>query len=71
MYKIPAIEYLSSRVRYETDGNDLLNTHLNEILDNIIVYVVWRRLGWRFLGMENAVNAETVIKNIKKNALNI
>ena len=70
MNTIQVIAYLSKLVKYDTVGNDLFITHLNEIEVNKRVYVVWSLDCGNLQSIENIVIADIVIKNIRKYALN-
>lgn len=70
MKNILDIEYLSSDVKYEIVGKDRLITHLNEILANKNVHAAGILCCGSLQSIPNIVNVVSVIKNIRKKALN-
>ena len=60
------IAYLSKLVKYETSGNDLLITHLNDTDVRSNKNVAESLDCGNLQSIENIVNAEIVIKNIRK-----
>ncbi len=63
---IQMMAYLSKLVKYETVGSDLFITHLNETEVNKSVYVVCSLEFGNLQSIENIVNDDAVIKNIRK-----
>ena len=66
MNTIQIMAYLSKLVKYETVGKDLFITHLNETEVNKSVYVVCSLEFGNLQSIENIVNDDAVIKNIRK-----
>jgi hypothetical protein len=60
------IAYLSKLVKYETSGKDLLITHLNDTDVSSNKNVAESLDCGNLQSIENIVNAEIVIKNIRK-----
>ena len=60
------IAYLSKLVKYETVGSDLFITHLNETEVRRSVYVVCSLELGDLQSIENIVNADAVIKKMRK-----
>ena len=68
---IHVIEYLSSSVMYDKVGRSRLIIHLKEVLVSNNVYVDCNLKCGVSLLIEKMLRPEAVIRNIKKNALNI
>ena len=66
MNTIQIMAYLSKLVKYEIVGKDLFITHLNETEVNKSVYVVCSLEFGNLQSIENIVNDDAVIKNIRK-----
>ena len=64
------IEYLSRKVKQDTGGNDLLITHLNDMLVSKMLNEVGSLACGKFLLMENEVKTMAVMRKMINIAFN-